>query len=480
MTVHIVKRGETLSSIAKSYSTTLDRLASENSIRDINRLSVGQSLNIPAQRQYGAPDATLKAVDESKKPTTTSTTDLSQRIGNVLYQQLGIWHGVLDALLQRFRTVEANESVQQAENATLTKQTKTPTATKEAPKNKHSQSNKSLCEVKQKLKEQLGKEPHVVTFSGVKLTDNEKKQIMAAVAVCEMNKDGFGSINADQEFVGRKFGHRGIETGYSRIVHIGLSYGFIQYTQDGGSLGELLTAMNVKNRTKFVEIFGGGNAEIADNLVALTTKGRADLVGDITIPISGHAYWNKIRKTEEGRDRKELSLLDANDDKKSDLPVSKEIRGKRVQPIKASIQDPPTDIWTGKWRVRFLDAGQVPDFQEVQIELAVKSYLNPVLGFAKENNIRTAAGLAFITACSVRYGPSATNLDIFIKSALQKNKKIPFEKGEDELTALNAIADGNGKVGEIKFDPDESRRAKLLLKDDLGFLSEDFYDVSSY
>ena len=96
MTVHVVKRGETLSSIAKLYSTTIDRLASENSIKDANKISVGDSLTIPAQRQYNAPNATLKPADESKNPTTTSTFDLSQRVGDTIYQQLSIWHGVLD------------------------------------------------------------------------------------------------------------------------------------------------------------------------------------------------------------------------------------------------------------------------------------------------------------------------------------------------------------------------------------------------
>lgn len=44
---HIVKKGDTLSKIAKKYSTTVNKLASLNGIRDTNLIHVGQIITIP-------------------------------------------------------------------------------------------------------------------------------------------------------------------------------------------------------------------------------------------------------------------------------------------------------------------------------------------------------------------------------------------------------------------------------------------------
>ncbi|MFP3802331.1 hypothetical protein, partial [Paraburkholderia sp. SIMBA_027] len=90
----------------------------------------------------------------------------------------------------------------------------------------------------------------------------ERLKIIAAVAMCESGNDPFGAENTDEEFVGRKNGHKGIETSYSRIVHIGLSYGVIQFTQDGGALGGVLQKCNEKNHQKFVDVFGDNWQEL--------------------------------------------------------------------------------------------------------------------------------------------------------------------------------------------------------------------------
>ena len=334
------------------------------------------------------------------------------------------------------------------------------------------------------LKELLGKEPHVVTFKGVKMTENEKKQIVASVGLAEMSADGFGSVNADQEFVGRKYGRKGIEKGisYPRIVHIGLSYGMIQFTQDGGALGEVLVKMRAKNVSKFDEIFGGGDSSIAQSLIILTTSGLPDLANNPSIPISGLAHWQKIKNTHEG---KELTRL-ANQPTQSDLPVSREIRGKRVQPIPANKDDAPTDIWTGVWKQRFIDAGSVTDFQEAQIDYAVKNYMNPILPLAKKNNVRSALGLAYIEACAVRGGVDSPLSKSFYEVAKRLQISLPFSSSEDERTCIDAIANGSATTGfdkkgnNVKVGPEEIRRAKILIQDDLGFLAEDLYDTSTY
>ena len=426
MATHTVRRGETLSSIAKTYSVDMNALANENHISDINRLSVNTTLTIPKMRNRNAADATLPKKNKTPSHAKTTERDISEVLEGALASGKRIAIEWIDELLQRLRTQEANESVQQKEKVTLTKQEKPATHKKEPAQKKGSRSKKMFDDVKEKLKEQLGKEPHVVTFNGVKLTENEKKQIIAAVAVCEMSPEGFGSINADQEFVGRKFGNKGIAVSYSRIVHIGLSYGVIQFTQDSGSLGAVLQRMRTKNPSKFNEIFGAGDIAIAEDLIQLTTAGRADLRDKTAIPLSGQAYWNKIRKTTAGKDVSKLANTDADNDNKSDLPVDQEIRGKRVQPLAAIKGEAAIDIWTGVWRNRFLDAGKVVDFQEVQLEEAVEKYMNPILKRAKKNNVRSALALAFITACSVRGNPNSALADFFYTAADKLKISLPF------------------------------------------------------
>jgi hypothetical protein len=341
-----------------------------------------------------------------------------------------------------------------------------------------------LKDVKKLLKEKLGKEPHVVVFDGVKLTENEKKQIIASVSVVEMNEQGFASINPDQEFTGRKYGKKGIETSYSRVVHIGLSYGVIQYTQDSGSLGELLSKMYAKNPFKFNEIFGEGNSSIAKSLITLTTTGREDLQINAEVPLSGQSYWNSLSKTQKG---KEISKL-ANSEVGSELPSSREVRGKRVQPISPNPDLLPIDIWTGIWKERFIKAGQCVEFQEVQLELAVTNYFNKILIRAQKYKVRSALSLAFISACAIRGGANSRLATLFYEVADAMKISLPFSNSDDERRCIDQIADTpmppkgqhTTKILGIVVNIDEIRRARLLRKDELGFLKEDFYDTSTY
>jgi LysM repeat protein len=480
---HIVRRGETLTSIAKLQHCTVDELASANQLSNKNQLAVGQVLTLPHLRHEHLPPAKLNPRDESKAPAAVTEKSWLENLGDYAMQHAVIKLAVLDSLLNRFRVTEANENIQHTEPFAITKQTQ-PVATQHTePRSTHSQSGRKLADIKAKLREQLGKEPHVTTLNGVRLTENERRQIMASVATCEMNSDGFGSINADSEFAGRKFGHKGIEVGYSRIVHIGLSYGIIQFTQDGGMLGRALAEMQKKNAAKFTEIFGGGDSGIAQSLITLTTIGRQDLVDDENVPLSGQQYWNTQHgrhPTKTGKELHSLANVDKNNDGKSDLPVEREIRGRRVQPIKATASEAMTDIWTGTWKQRFLAAGQITDFQEAQLALAVSEYMNPILAKAKQNNVRSASALAFIAACSVRGGAASPLANVFYGAAKGNGTTIPFENTRDELKTLQAIANANGKVGNVAINNDESRRARLLMKDELGFLAEDLYDTSTY
>jgi len=65
--VHYVRRGETLSVIARKYNVSLTKLVQANRIKNRNRLSVGQKLVIPAPKSYASASST-KATSKSSPP----------------------------------------------------------------------------------------------------------------------------------------------------------------------------------------------------------------------------------------------------------------------------------------------------------------------------------------------------------------------------------------------------------------------------
>jgi LysM repeat protein len=290
--IHQVASGETLSSIATLEAVDLDALAKLNGIKNINFIRKGQVLRLPPERLREAPKAqpAKPAADASgKKPTVTPVSEQTEEWELFKVKMTTPW---LDELLANLHTQAANEHVQIAGQVPMPVQSTLPTYTPVPPQQSGSLTPQTIEQVKQAFKTKLGIEPHVVQFGGVKMTQNEKKQIGASVALCEMDSNGFSSINEDQEFVGKKYGKHGIETDtYSRIVHVGLSYGMIQFAQDVGALGKVLKKMKERNPSKFINIFGGGDSGISDSLVTLTTTGRPDLANNAEIPLSGLDYW---------------------------------------------------------------------------------------------------------------------------------------------------------------------------------------------
>jgi hypothetical protein len=134
----------------------------------------------------------------------------------------------------------------------------------------------------------------------------------------------------------------------------------------------------------------------------------------------------------------------------------------------------------------FKAAGDVPVFQDVQIDLAVEDYMNPCLAHCKEWNIRSAIGLAFVVACSVRGGAGGALSKLLSRIAKAKLGITRFDSSTQERECLDAIAakaDAKAakvEVAGIEFDRDEARRAKLILKDEYHFLKEDLYDTGTF
>lgn len=510
-----------MSSIARHFRCSVESLQSENKSVKAKRLTVGSSLRIPDIRdpnggkrpidQTKAPD---KAKQEDKSSTTSKLVEFWKEIqveaGDTYFHGISLWHSLGDTVKGWLRE---NESIEAAHHTEEKKVEKRLDGMKASPKTSDG-SAKPACqrnaarkhrnEVLQQLRDRLYAMPHIVQTSGVPLSRNERKMIVAAVGLCEINSDVFGAGNHDQEFVGRKFKRKGIETSYSRIVHIGLSYGYIQYTQDGGGLGKLLTRMQSKVTDREFQTY-------FPNAVALIQLTNDGLEGEQynRFGKSGQQYWNKLKKG--GKEKlQERANTDVDKDEKPDNPLKadEEIRGARVQKIPYVEGYPAIDLWEDYaekpkdeninypgWASAFKAAGELAVFQDAQLEMAVEDYFNPVLSHCQSWNIRSATGLAMVLAGAVRGGPSPSRPLVTLLSRVAKEKLALasyFEKPEQELEALKAIANApnvekNGKVnkelchvGAIEFPADEKRRVNILLKDEFDFLAEDLYDPNTY
>lgn len=180
------------------------------------------------------------------------------------------------------------------------------------------------------------------------LTIEAKRRVIERVARFESGSAGYKAINADGEYEGRF----GTEHPAYRRYHVGLSYGNVQFTQDGGGLGRLLTMMRERDARAFADIFGAD----ADQLVRVTNAPG---------------------------------------------PASKDVpggRSARVQPVGGA------DLWAQPWRARFERAGDHPPFQAAQNELASLAYLDPMLKFARWLGLDTDRALTMVIDRAIQMG----------------------------------------------------------------------------
>jgi hypothetical protein len=179
------------------------------------------------------------------------------------------------------------------------------------------------------------------------LTVDDKMRVIDRVAQFESGGD-FSAVNADGEFEGR-FGAD--HPAYHRY-HVGLSYGFIQFTQDSGKLGELLKLMQGRDPDEFTRVFGPDSSQ----LIAVTTA--------------------------------------------SGPPSAKSPGGRsaRVQPVAGA------DLWQEPWLSRFRTAAANPRFQAAQRELAAHAYLDPMLQFARWLGLDTERALTMVVDRSIQMG----------------------------------------------------------------------------
>ena len=161
----------------------------------------------------------------------------------------------------------------------------------------------------------------------------------------------FWSMNRDGEYRGL-FGE---EHPAYQTQHLGLSFGFLQFNQNAGSLGELLKRMQETDPQTFKEIF-----KFPDELIEVTnrTKGR----------------------------------------------VQHE-RTRRVQPVAGA------DLWEEPWVSRFRQAGHHTPFQDVQLSYALDEYMDPAKETALDLGMTSERAHAIIFDRSIQHGPTgARNL----------------------------------------------------------------------
>ena len=179
-----------------------------------------------------------------------------------------------------------------------------------------------------------------------------RKKVIEAVAKFESGggKNPYKAINADTEFASLKW-----HDAYQKY-HIGLSYGLVQFTQDGGSLGKLLVMMRERDKAAFERIFGNGDARLAQKLIDVTNAQGAS-----SSQVKGG-------------------------------------RSARVQPVDGA------DLWVTPWKERFEAAGDHIPFQSAQNELASSEYLDPILQFCEWLGLNTDRAVAMVYDRSVQMG----------------------------------------------------------------------------
>lgn len=228
------------------------------------------------------------------------------------------------------------------------------------------------------------------------LTIDMQRAIIARIGRFESGAQGYSAMNRDGEFRGL-FGHD--HSAYNRW-HVGLSYGLIQFTQDSGTLGKLLTAMRDRDAARFDAIFGPHAAEL-------------------------------------------LRVTNALGPSSAEVPGGRSVR---VQPVGGA------DLWEEPWVARFAEAGRHVPFQAAQNEMAATLYIAPVLPFASWFGLNTDRALTIVADRSVQLGPGGARRWIAgaigpIQTVAQRQQALAA-LGHADLRAFQQATRGLGHDGD--------------------------------
>lgn len=122
LALHTVRRGETISSIARRYGVSVDDIVAENEIRRPNRLKIGQVLFIPVPaddaRDYTAVPVAHKTPPQSTAPPAGMQIVHRVRRGETL-ASIGRRYGVSVAQLQRWNGIRNPRHLQAGQTLTI-------------------------------------------------------------------------------------------------------------------------------------------------------------------------------------------------------------------------------------------------------------------------------------------------------------------------------------------------------------------------
>lgn len=161
----------------------------------------------------------------------------------------------------------------------------------------------------------------------------QRLRILHRVAVAESGADTYRAVNPDREYEDPEL------TEFYHRRHVGLSWGFIQFAQRYGSLGQVLSACNRRDPAAFRTAFGAHNG--ADPAVDPATLATGHLLRVTNAPIE--------------------------DD--------------RLAPAQPPAGGTAVVLWDPVWVTAFQAAGALRPFQEAQREVADRRYYEPYLDF---------------------------------------------------------------------------------------------------
>ncbi len=199
----------------------------------------------------------------------------------------------------------------------------------------------------------------------------------------------------------------------------GLSFGLIQWAQSPGRLNELLRAFQKTHPARFIELLGGGDANLAQRLVAHTAKprGGTDDAGRTT--------------------------------------------------------DRAFDLTHDPWTTRFHAAGLDRDLQRTQVDAALRAFddsLTQIRAFAPQ--VRSERGIAFLLDVANQHGDGGAR-SLFAAVA---------RPGQSEAELLAAMEEESVRRVAAKFgagsDAAQSTRSRRRTFRTTTFLSDEPFDPS--
>lgn len=216
----------------------------------------------------------------------------------------------------------------------------------------------------------------------------EKRHLIEWVASLESGEPRYAAINPDGEFKGR-FGR---DHPYYQRAHMGLSYGIVPFTQDSGTLGQLLSAMHQRDSAYFETVFGPNWQEL---LQVTNASGPGSL------------------ETDSGRSA-------------------------RVQPVAGD------DLWENGWLERFRLAGAHPPFQAAQNQLAAELFLEPALALGQRLGLASQRGVAMLYDRCAQMGVSQARHYVLeqlspIRSEAQRSAALATLMADQEEASLMAF-----------------------------------------